>query len=79
MYWIFSNVTTSVAAAIITFRIILFFRYETLVDTIDKKFQSKKRKTRDTPENLSSDSESDEDIRALKKRARRGFLKPKVD
>ena len=79
MYWICSKITTLVVAAIITFYILLFFRYETLVDTIDKKFQSKKRKAHDTPENLSSDSESDEDIRALKKRARRGFLKPKVD
>lgn len=54
-------------------------RYETLVDTIDKKFQPKKRKASDSPVDLSSDSESDEDIKQLKKRARRGFLKPKVD
>ncbi|XP_004209400.2 M-phase phosphoprotein 6 isoform X2 [Hydra vulgaris] len=49
-------------------------RYESLVDTIGKKFQKSKRKF---VSDSSSDSELDEN--SLTNRAKRGFLKPKVD
>ncbi|XP_057291180.1 M-phase phosphoprotein 6-like isoform X2 [Hydractinia symbiolongicarpus] len=53
-------------------------RYENLIGTVAKKFEKKsKRKT--ARKNVSSNSESDEDLKQLRKRAKRGFLKPKVD
>ena len=63
-----------IKSSILLFYSFLSFRYESLVDTVDKKFQPKKRKAQkiDSPIDLSSDSESDEDIKQLKKRARRG-------
>jgi len=60
-------------------------RYESLIGTIAKKFQpaGKRKHTSKVDTKISvesnSDSESDEDIKQLKKRARRGFIKPKTD
>ena len=52
-------------------------RYDTLVNTIGSKFGGKRKQNDD--DDSSSDSESDEEIRMQKKRAKRGFLKPKIE
>lgn len=57
---------------------VLSFRYENLIGTVAKKFE-KKSKRKAASKDVSSDSESDEDLKQLRKRAKRGFLKPKVD
>ena len=55
-------------------------RFETLVQTIDSKFKGKRKRAGGDGGGVSSDSDSDdnEEAKELKKRAKRGFLKPSV-
>ena len=49
----------------------LFFRYESVVETIGKKFKNK-RKRQETSE------DEVEEVEAIEARAKRGFIKPKM-
>jgi len=54
-------------------------RFESLVHTIDSKFRGKRKQPDDEDDGnrrSDSDDDDDEETRELKKRARRGFLKP---
>ena len=53
-----------------------FIRYEALVDTVAKKYKKNQKKRKQHP-TTSESSDSDED--SLKKRAKRGFIKPREE